>query len=132
MGERTTGATDAQIEALEAHSEAKLAYALGETGATEAQIKASHLRRIQSRDWTETTLRAYDDVWMTEARANARYLVPPDHRIIGPEDIVALRRVLQAYKAATDALNILWEGTANASDAHDDRRLAALIGDDDG
>jgi hypothetical protein len=56
----------------------------------------------------------------------------PGSLVIGPEDVAALRRVLQAYKAATDALNILWEGTANASDAHDDRRLAALIGDDNG
>jgi hypothetical protein len=121
MSERTTGATDAQIEALEAHSEAKLAYALGETGATEAQIKASHLRRIQSRDWTETTLRAYDDVWMTEARANARYLVPPDHRIIGPDDITVIRQMCTELKSRGNLLYV-------SPDEVD--RLAALIGDD--
>jgi hypothetical protein len=56
-------------------------------------------------------------VWMTEARANARYLVPPDHRIIGPDDIAALRRVLHnegdIYQRSQD-----WN------------RLTVLIGDD--
>jgi hypothetical protein len=98
MGERTTGATPAQIEA---------AVAKWET-CPEKDVPA--FRRVVT--------------------GYAEDLVPPGSLIFGPEDIAALRRVLDAYKAAIDALNILWEGTANAADAHDDRRLAALIGDD--
>jgi hypothetical protein len=53
-----------------------------------------------------------------------------DHRIIGPDDLNAIRNVLIAHKAAMVALNALWEGTASSADNHDDRRLAALIGDE--
>jgi hypothetical protein len=121
MTERATGATEAQIEALEAHSEAKLAYVARSTGATDAQITAAHLRRIASRDWTETTQRAYDDVWMTEARANASYLVPPDHRILGPDDIAALRYAITELRSRGNLLYVSID---------DVDRLAALIGDD--
>jgi hypothetical protein len=77
-----------------------------------------------------------------------------DHRIIGPDDLAALRRIHALVVAAQafietvspwdyiddDAdvmisrhtIDLLWNAEALVSDGHDDRRLAALIGDDNG
>jgi len=88
MGERTTGATPAQIEA---------AVAKWET-CPEKDVPA--FRRVVT--------------------GYAEDLVPPDHRIIGPEDIESLRRVVTETWMYDDTLR------------DDYYRLAALIGDGNG
>jgi predicted amino acid dehydrogenase len=104
------------------------------TGATEAQIEAACQSRMTEQfagdDSSELTTDRQRHHVASMVRVIAPHLVPPGSLIFDDDDIAALRRVLDAYKAAMDALNILWEGTANASDAHDDSRLTALIGDD--
>jgi hypothetical protein len=100
MTERTTGATDAQIEAA--------AERMGERYGFVTDKKQRH------------TIRYY-----------GQFLVPPDHRLIGPEDIAALRRIVKGYEVCVlhhtehNALRPLnWN--------EDVDRLAALIGDDNG
>jgi hypothetical protein len=134
MTERTTGATDAQIEAA-----AKLGW----------EAYTGYVTRIP---WERAgPFKSHGHTKIAEAIA--AYLVPPGHRIIGPEDITALRRMLalcvavqdfmnavEPWDFADDTVNVvvpwdavdaLWNVEASMTDGHDDRRLAALIGDDE-
>lgn len=65
------------------------------TGATEQQIGAAVERRWPSELRAKRKDLDYD-VELTKARfiQAACYLIPPDHRIIGPEQIAAIGRVL--------------------------------------
>jgi hypothetical protein len=88
MGERTTGATDAQIEAAVA----------------------------KWKTCPEKDVPAYRRV----VTGYAEDLVPPDHRIIGPDELAALRRLIEESDIPG-----LYPGVRQ-----DRARLAALIGDD--
>jgi hypothetical protein len=100
------------------------------TGATDTQIEAAVMRRFRNADWTSTTQEAYRDIWEEQAREHAAYLIPPDHRIIGPDDIEALRRVLDIYAAVVDPTFDVERTWTIASAQTDLDRLAALIGGD--
>jgi hypothetical protein len=91
------------------------------TGATTAQIEAAFMRRFRNADWTSTTQEAYRDIWEEQAREHAAYLIPPDHRIIGPDDITVIRQMCTELKSRGNLLYV-------SPDEVD--RLAALIGGD--
>jgi hypothetical protein len=108
------------------------------TGATDAHIEAA-----VRRGWWPDDSR--DDVQRQIMTGYAEDLVPPDHRIFGPDDIAALRfaeRVLSdvidtasngdelCHEVLAQSFNAVG-GDADVADYETHRaRLAALIGDD--
>jgi hypothetical protein len=110
------------------------------TGATDAQIEAAVAKW---KTCPEKDVPAFRRV----VTGYAEDLVPPDHRIMGPEDLAALRRVVEYHRALTNVDQKLdddrveagaqlaewlltWTTARDALTADDLGRLAALIGDD--
>jgi hypothetical protein len=115
------------------------------TGATPQQIEAAAIRGSghTPETWRGTS-DAYQDQETTWWRGVTKHIVPPDHRIIGPEDIAAVAHVTRDYArlAATAMALRDWvtdpvliaeaDGLVASLETCDDdvARLAALIGDD--
>jgi hypothetical protein len=88
------------------------------TGATPEQVEAAAIRGSghTPETWRGTS-DAYQDQETTWWRGVTKHIVPPDHRILGPDDLAALWRVINDL-GSDQELRV------------DRDRLAALIGDD--
>jgi hypothetical protein len=118
------------------------------TGATPEQVEAAAIRGSghTPETWRGTS-DAYQDQEKTWWRGVAKHIVPPDYRILTPEDLAGLRRVVEYHRALNNVDQKLdddrveagaqlaewlltWTTARDALTADDIDRLAALIGDD--
>jgi hypothetical protein len=92
------------------------------TGATPEQVEAAAIRGSghTPETWRGTS-DAYQDQEKTWWRGVAKHIVPPDYRIIDPEDIAALRYAITELRSRGNLLYVSID---------DVDRLAALIGGD--
>jgi hypothetical protein len=94
------------------------------TGATDAQIEAAVERQFDDTSWADEAKAAYRGPYLDAMKHKSQYLVPPDHRIIGPDDLSALGRVLALAKTV-DMHDAQWMGFSSVR--ADLARLAALL-----